>query len=332
MSAIPSYGAQTWIGIGQESAWGSAAARTKFLEVISDALRVEKTIESSRVARGLDPQRTFTAFQIARGAIETELMYEGSLELLYHLLGSKVSSVLTAAQSNRHQIARAASLPTGLTIESERDQQNFLFLGQKIGQAVLRFVVDQYPSVEWSFTGSDGTDNTGSESTPVFPTDSPILPEHGKITIGGTDYSAESMSVEVTIGNALDGERRRIGAVTPKVPVRSSTRPEVRIRIDAEHNSVTDAIVAAFLAGTDQEVTLEYVSTLDIGSSADKFRFKLECPICEIVEAFPTVSDPGILPLPIELWAKYAPASAFDVDSGQDGAVKITVDNAQATI
>lgn len=331
--ATPSYGANAWIGVGEETTWGTAVARAKFFEIISGAIRAEKQIGFSRASRLLDPQRKFTARERAAGDLELELFYVGVPALLLkHLLGDVVTSTLTVGESYRHEIARAIALPTGLSIETEMDQQNFLAVGCNIAQAVFALAPGQVPSATFSIAGRSVSDNTGSESSPTFPADRPLLPDEASVTIGGVDYSTSISSITITIGNSLDAERARMDSRFVKPPVRSGDRPDITISIEAEHDDATDALVSAFLNGTEQEVTIEYLSATSIGASADKYRMKLEFPKCVHLNTFPEVRDPGILPLSIELQALAAAAADFDNNSGQTGGVKITVDNDEATL
>lgn len=328
--ATPSYGANAWAGIGEESTWGTAVARTKFFEILSSSLKVEQNTGFSRVTRGLDPQRRFIARQRAVGDLTTEVMYDGYLKLLKHLTGNTVSAAITAGQSYRHQFARAAALPAGLSVEVNSDQQNYLFEGCKINQCVFKFETEELASAIWSVVGETGT--VQSASTPTFPTDRVILPQYGVFAWGATDYSEHVRSVEITVGNSLDGERRRIGTNTIKEPVRGSQRPDVMWRVELEHNDVTAALVVDFLAGTQRKAKLTYDSAINIGASTDKYLIKFESPASYITDCFPPVSDPGILPLTMELRPVAALAADFDLNSAQMGAIKISVQNSEAAI
>lgn len=327
--STPSYGANTWLGIGEESTWGTSVARTKFFEFVNEGLQIDKQIAFSRVARGLDPVRSFVQFEIGRGEVGMEMMYAGYLKWLKHLLGTATDTTLTATKSYRHEFVRAAVLPEGLTVEVNLDQQNLLFVGMRVAQAVLRCTPDVYPEILLSLSGKTGTIN-GSPSTPTFATDRPISPSTAVLTIGGVDYSGECSSVEFTIGNALDTERRQIGATTPKPAVRGKSRPEVEIKMQFEHSSLTKDLMADFKNGTERAVKLKYTGGV-IGTSTDPYIYMIECPACDITAASPGVNDPGIPDMPLSLTAKSAVAGAFENVSANAGAIKVTIQNEEAT-
>lgn len=333
--ATYSYGANAWVGIGEESTWGTAVARTVFWECISNGLKHDIQKGFSRVSRGLDATRSFTAREMGRGALSMELLFESQLKLFKHLMGdSTTSSIVTGAY--RHEFVRTASLPTGLTVESEVDQQNFLFTGCKVQQAVIRVAPNEYPQIDADLVSYGCTVN----STPSSPADGSfsqkvIQPAFAVLTAGSagsTDYSQYVMGVEITIGNSLDGERRRIGSTRVKEPTRSATRPDIQIRLDMEHNDVTAQWVTDFLAGTDQDLAIKFTSTTNITGSTP-YAFWLECPVATITDCYPLVNDPGVVPLSVTLQPKYAAAAAFDyTTTAKAGALKITVHNSEASI
>lgn len=322
----PNFGANAWVGIGEESTWGTAAARSKFFEVTNMGVRLEKQIGFSRTVRGLDPTRKYDQFEIARGELEMELYYEGMLKLWKHLLyGTNTSTVTGGAH---HSFSRQtvgsdwAPLTNGLTVESEQDDANWLFTGMYINQAVFNFTPDQYPTVGLSMIGKTAAVNN-TPSTPTFAADSRIiLPNHCAFSFGATDYSTEVKSISITVGNSLDGERRRIGSTNPKQPVRSSTRPDISIALDMEYNDSTSSLIADFIAGTSKDITITCLG--DTISGSTRYTFKLEFPNCVIDSAFPTIGDPGIIPLPVNLRPLVAANASFDVNNGMGGAIRLT--------
>ena len=333
----PSYGVNAWIGFGDETTWGTAVSRTDYLEQNNSSLDPEIRYGFRRKARGIAPSGKYTQFSRGNGTVSFDLLYEGYLLLFKHLLGGSATTDITTGQSYRHTFDRASALPAGLTIEEEKDAQNFLYTGGRIAQATLRFPAGEVPELELQVATEDAIVNQ-TVSTPTFPTERLILPVDGSVTLSSTnitsaDFASEIVSVAFTVTNSLDTERQRIGSTSPKEFVRSSTRAETTISLEfSEQNTDTDNFVEEFVNQNTLDLTLQMQSSTTIGTSSDQYTLKIEAPTCVINSAPTPVQDPGAIPLSLELLALETASASFDIDDGTDTDIKVTVDNSESAI
>lgn len=324
-----SVGANVYIGFGVESTWNTPVTRTRFVEPISVDLQAIVETGFSRVIRQLAPQRRFTIQKRSSGSFETEIMYEGYGLLFEHLLGSTASNNLGGSPSAyRHQIVRATSLPTGLTIEHEVDQDNMVFSGCKIASAELSFPTNDYPSASWSIAGGTAT-NGGTATSPTYPADLPALPSAAAISWGSTDLSQYIRSLSLTVTNELLENQGRYGSTVPLQPQRQN-RTQTTWSMEVEHNDTTDDLMTDYLAGTQRKLKITY--TGDVISGANSHVFKAETPLTAITSCTQPQNSVGVTTMSLEFTALQAAASDFDVNSSQAGELKITIQNKIATV
>ena len=329
-------GSDCWIGIGEESTWGTSVSRTKFFQPVSVGMKAEITRGYSRTIYSLDPQRSFISRQRALGDIELEFLYSNHLKLLKHALGGSTIAQIGTTAAYKAEFARTntagawTQLPAGLSVEVNEGIENYIHDGQKVNQLELRFQPDQLPSGVFSFVGRKATLNT-SASSPTFGLDADMItPAQCSVFIGTTDWSAEVKGVTITVGNGLDAERGRMGSNLIKEPVRTQ-RPDTMVRLDLEYNDTTKALVADFLAGTAKSIM---VKALGAAIGTNQQTFMVELPNCVIEDGFPTPSDTGIIPLTLSLkaLAQAGGASWNNTVSSMGGAIRITVISTETSI
>lgn len=327
------YGSDLWLGFGEESAWGTAVARTFFLKPVSAALKADVQYGESAQLYGLSRSNVYERGRRASADVSFELAYSGYTKLLKHLLGNVSSSTMTAGQSYKHQIARATSLPAGLSIEEDRGVKNRLFSGMQLAQASLRWTPRDIMTIALTFVGKTGVDNTGSESTPIFiSTERQIYASDVTVLWGATDITEILRSIELTITNNLNTERFVIGSLTPKVPTRSGIS-DVRWRLEMEQDSTLAwGLWTDFMAGTERLLKLTADSGDDIGTSSDHYLLMIETPKAKCTMVDDGVSDKGVIPQSVELTTRDALDTDYSVDSNQAGDIKITVQNDEATV
>lgn len=331
-------GSDCWVGIGEESTWGTSVSRTKFFQPVSLTPKVEINLGYSRTMYSLDPQRKFVQRRRSVGDVELEFLYSNHLKLLKHALGGSTIAQIGTTTAYKAEFARTttagawAQLPNGLTVEVNEGIENYLHVGCKVGQLEIRLQPDQLPSGVFSLVGKDGSLN-GSPSTPSFGSDTDMItPSQVAVYIGTTDYSAEVKSISFTIGNGLDAERGRMGSVNIKEPVRTQ-RPDTMVRLELEYNDTTKGLVADFLAGTSKSIRATATGAA-IGASGQNQTFMIECPNCAIEDGFPAPSDTGIIPLTLSLkaMAQAGGASWQNTVSGMGGSIRITCITSETSI
>jgi hypothetical protein len=95
------------LGIGEESAWGTEATRTKAIEMSTDGLlATEERIHSNGInARWEDKDEVYQSNIVAGGDFEFETRYEGQELLLKHALGSVTTTEISSfvvSSSNKY--------------------------------------------------------------------------------------------------------------------------------------------------------------------------------------------------------------------------------------
>jgi len=168
----PQSGLNVYVGIGEESVYGTGVARDRFLTVNSETIaRTEERVNSNDLYRtGLHKsQRAQGNVQVGGGLVyRPRYNQTGFTRLLKHLFGS-VATAQPDVTSNptvyRHTFTPAATgqaLPTGLSIEKVLDSLALLSTGCKINSG--RFNVAQGQPLELS------CDIIGQEQASVLPT------------------------------------------------------------------------------------------------------------------------------------------------------------------
>lgn len=330
----PLYGSDNWLGIGEESTYDTPATRTAFFEPTSDALDVNVEIGTSKKLRTRVARGHFEARRSAGGVVGLEFGYSGYGKILKHLMGSTVSAALTVGQSYRHEFARGASLPVGLTLERNLGAKNQVYPGAKVVQGVFRWTPGEIMAADLTFAARRVIDNSATPTTPTFiATERLVLPQYGVLTWGVTDVTPVLKSVEVTVGNNLKTDRYFIGATAPGAPIFggiSETRWKLELEAD---DAIAWGLWTDYIAATRTTRKLKLVlnSGVVIGSSADTYLLKLESPVAQVVSTPHPVNDKGVLGMTVEFLAADALDTDYDRDSDQTGDLKFTLQNSEAT-
>lgn len=330
------YGSECWIGLGEESTWGTAATIINYYDIMRSTLKPDKVDGVTRGLRGLEPAEYFDGMVMCRGEVEMEFWYQGFLKWFKHLFGNTSTTTIEAG-AYRHEFVRQAALPTGLTIEQNHDDENFLFVGLKVGQAVFTYRPKENALMNFSLGGKYGYENV-SPSTVTdasFPDEKLILPSHCVITLGAAgefDFSEYCTELRVTVGNSMDLERPCFGSVYPKSGVRSGSKPDATIDLTMEYNDETHSIVQAFLAGQNQYFKAKFTSDETI-VAGQYYTHMWEAPDARLVGGanFPEIAESGVQTISVQLRPVSAAAGDFEY-SGLAGGLKATFHNGSSAI
>jgi len=186
-------------GVGEETTWGTAVARTKFFEALSESVKYEKEFEPITVIRS-PYVRDMTLLNAAvRGDVEILANYDG-LELLFkHLIGS--TDTTSSGVMVQHTYPASTGRPSagregfGLTGEFRRDGSYvWLYEGMKITGMSHSFGTDQSSRVTFTFLAE--TESTSSSATAAsYDTLLPMRPSEVEVAFDGTTLSAMSCQV-----------------------------------------------------------------------------------------------------------------------------------------
>ncbi len=179
-------GVGAWVGIGDESTYGTEAARTRYfpLRATGDALAYEfDVIESEDIdTADLDIEKVFQGQEKGAGSIEFEATYEGMLLLLKHAFGHDVAA--TGSSPSYVYAFVPPAIPgvagKGLTIEvSKGDTQttSLLFTGCKVSKITITGGQNQIMLINLEFLCQQGV----KELTPSTPTPAQVAGDMSKM-------------------------------------------------------------------------------------------------------------------------------------------------------
>lgn len=191
-----------YIGIGEESTYGTTVARSLFELMNSESIKPnELKVESRslyRVARDIRRR--------AQGRIEVggDIMFDARYSsrfmttMLKHLIGSVATTqpdVTTAPTAYRHTYTPTDALPTGLSIEVAKDQLAHLHSGCKVDSMSFRFA--QGELLETSAT-IIGRETTSISKTPLSFTDGQLIVcNNASITWNGVTQNVNDGDIRI---------------------------------------------------------------------------------------------------------------------------------------
>lgn len=315
-------GHASFLGIAEESVWGTPVARTDFIEYNQHSIGVEerKLISPSLYRIGTHKNRIQRGAVAVGGDIVFNPQYEGWLKILKHAMGGLATIAIdptNAATVHQHTFTIADALPNGLTLELQEDPAtSFVVEGCKVDQIAFRISTESLMEVTASVVGQDV--NAAAASTPTFDTTTPIIKD-SDATLTWNAGSVCVKEAEIVLANNLTRDRRCLADRLIKEPVRGG-KLAVSGRFVAEFDSTT--LYDDFRNGTFRALRLRF--TDGIAASPYNFEFDMQLNVSLLMGgALPPVDDAG------PIIAEYAFASFRD-DS--DSELKIIVINTSATV
>lgn len=286
------FGHAAWIGFGIESTYGTAVARTKFFEFDSESLDFKTGLTPKPSVRGVDTDlnRACKIKKDVGGTVDFAVTYSNMEVLFKHALGSNSTA---GAGPYTHSITLAAALPTGLSIEVNRDAANvgagssWLYEGCQIDSMTLSHEPEGFLMASFEFVGEDSSNTT--ISTPTFATFDGISWDELVVTLNGTTINV--MSYELKLSNNLAKDRFKLGSRVRKGLGRSGPR-EVTGTLKMEYDA--KAISDYFRVNSETAIGA-LVFTYTSGSKT----LTISVPAAMFTGKDPAVDNAG--PIPIEL-------------------------------
>lgn len=229
------FGRNSFVGWAQEATWGTAVAATKFAELISEGIETVRDRPARPVVRDLDEREgnLYDALFGVRGPFAVELNYGGMLRLFEHLFGdaSVATVLLEAAISWTHTITLKDTIMSakGLSLHVNRDVDagstpQLQAAGYKLNSATFSFAPDRNGQVEFDGAGKDSS--IIAAVTPTLPAIANYVAGH-QLAVEIDDVARAVDSIELTIDNGLDLEKRVVGSKNIAEPIRSDTRRSI---------------------------------------------------------------------------------------------------------
>lgn len=261
-------GRGTGLGMGIEGTWNVAAARTDWMEVVSESLAraPSRPFRPHLVGGGSYVQQdVYDAGDDAGGDIEFEAVYNAIClgHVLYAAFGGAASTGPVTTEYE-HTFTLGTTLPS-FSIESLRGSGALdsaeVFRGMKCSKLELAIAARDVMRVRSSWIGGT-TDGRTTKGTPTYTSAArPILhsqaPATG-LTWNGTNF-AKVTSFGLTLDNALE-RRPYLGSALTSEPDFAGWR-NVSIRVGLHWD--TDAAWTGFVAGTSSDATFNIAGTGD---------------------------------------------------------------------
>lgn len=249
------------LGLGEESTWGTAVARTTWRPAISSGL--QRRIQRSPVpdlhssaGNSAMRRRHFDGLEEAGGPNRLVSTYENMGMWLKHALGTLAT---TGTGPYTHTYTLAEALPTGLTIELVRGTatNSEVFEGCQVASAVwevssggVMFFDPEIIAETAAARGSAGTPSFGSAESPV------LHSQAGQFSFNSANY--DLVSARLSLDNALV-RRNFLGSALTKVPERGDFQTvEITVTVEAQ-----DALYTALLADTTSDAAITFTGLVN---------------------------------------------------------------------
>ena len=260
---MPIFGRNSAIGIGAESTWGTAVARTAWFRTVSSGLK--RTIE--RIARGTlceadasnNIASQYTKSDDAGGPIEILMGYEGMGLWLHHLLWKTPTTTgPDGGGMYTHTFKLQTAPPTGgLTIEQlDGSAQAEVFEGCRLNKGTWKVAVGElmHLSLDVIAETSGGKVSAG---TPAFTTNEIDVAHFNAGTLSFNSGTFTVLSCEWTIDHKLV-RRQQLGSSVTAEPATNGF-DEILLKVELEYDAVT--FYTAFLADTASDAVVVFSGT-----------------------------------------------------------------------
>jgi hypothetical protein len=312
---------KAYLGIGEETIWGTSVARAKYLEMNREFIGVEESpnISPSLYSAGILSRRRAQGGVSVGGSFEFNPQY-GGMEKLWRaaLHGVPITSqpdVTSNPTVYQHVFTvRDILSPYSLTLEIERDIAKYIVTGAKIAAMQWAVRANELMVCTAEVIAKDVT--TGSGGTPAFSSSPLILGAHAALTWGGTQLDVEQATIK--IDNGLGGDRRFIGSRYISEPVREG-KITVGGSFVVEFSSQSQ--YDDFRAATSRALLITCTGATITGVYA--YLFTLNCPVTYLDQVSPTADGQGRMTVEV-------PFSALRNDSGNE--LTLTARNTESAV
>lgn len=248
-------GYAAYIGIGEESTYGTGVAPSKFFRLIDESINLEYGKNYREILGSAVGRKTVSKKKSVTGSFKVLVPFNDTGILLKHALGD----VSTAGSGPYTHTITAAALPTGLSIQVNRDtaaitgNASFRYTGCQITKLTLTQAMEDFCECTVDIVGEDLA--LTSAASPSYATDN-YADWEGNTTISLNSQAQTARSVELVIENQLRENRyklgqltrtglgRKQGTVTGKVEVEWDSTDELNL-----HLNQTDTPVSVAWAG-----------------------------------------------------------------------------------
>jgi|SRR5689334_910702 len=291
------YGRNSFLGWAEESTWGTPVAASKFAEIVSEDLNLIRKRTPRNVVRALDDREAnfYDEKFGAEGSVTIEANYVGLLRLFEHAFGDSSGATTNPDPAVRWEttftLQDALKAGKGLSLHINTDVDNGStpqrrYTGFKVNS--LKFMFDPTKNAQIEIAGAAKDYAVIAAASPTLPGLATYVAGHQ--TIVQIDTVTRKMdSVELTLDNGLDLDKRIMGSKSIDEPIRGDNRRRVfgTLKMDA-----IAADLAKFDAGT--YFQLDVIATgATLGSG--NYKLQLTCLKCRLDGDPYHVKGPGVV-------------------------------------
>ena len=301
-------GTNAKFGFAAETTYGERVAPDRSMEARSEGFTEDRQRIESQALRKQSFQPRWAEGSIAvDGDMSFEVPNQGFGLLLEHALGNVSTEELVAGEAWKHTFTPAEDLVAkSLTTQVVMDDQPKDIVGCKVGSLQFSCSVDEILTSTVSFIGREMLlDQT--EHTDAFPDNLVLLTfVHGSLQIASGEVAVNS--VDATLDNGLEADRRRLGSKLRRNPQRTSFR-DFTGSFEADFTDLT--LYNRYVNGEEAQLDLTFEGP-QIGATSENFTLRVIANVRFDGET-PTVDGPGEIRQPMQF--KAIPTDA-DGDSG----------------
>lgn len=296
------FGHNLFVGAGKEAVFGTAVARTKFFDVVSEGIAMSHTLVES----GALGSPSIRSTRVAAGSLGFagdlvfEVPYKG-MEILFKSFFGNVASVPFIAPDDEavvHTFNLAKALGSSLTLEVFRDtgtfaapDTSFLYKGTRISQLAFEAAIDQFLRVTASVIAQDEDSAAARTPAPIaFSEGNLAVFTQGQVLYGGAAIEVPNFSI--SINQNLDDARRKLGSRLVRNIPRGDTRVEVTGTFSLDFDSLAQR--NDFRNATEKVLKLLFTGGA-IPATAKNEEIEILANLSRITDMGLNVDDPGAL-------------------------------------
>lgn len=306
-------GIGTVAGFGEESGWGTEAARSVWMRVESVDLAPKTEYVQPAVLLGIASSamrnESIIAKQVLTGTIRGPMSYRGMGILLKHALGAVAD---TGSNPYTHAYTHTIAMLTGLTVEAIRGStgNSEEILGARISKLTLEVDANNYMTWEAEFIAKTANARA-SAGSPTLTTPYTVMGHHCP-NASWNSTTTRIKKVKVTINNGLVPVAE-LGSLYTAEPERGDM---LSVEAEVELYATSEALYTAHHAGTSSNLVLTFTEPV----TSETLTITLHA--AKVVEYADPITTAGLLTARAKFRAH---------PSGSDRGIAITTVNAQAT-
>ncbi|MCP4648907.1 MAG: hypothetical protein GY853_02335 [PVC group bacterium] len=334
-SSTPFIGYDSYLGVAEETTFGTLVTATSFIEFSSESFKREREeIKIDTVNNSRDYLKRLSGNESAAGGFES-MVNPGEDALVYFIkqcMGGSVTSTTITASAYTHVInggdmesnqgSGGSADIKSLTVQIRKgDTNQYTWQGCRVNSMSLKGEVGSpltFGCEVMAKTATATSDSLTASFSNVDPSNFTGVTVQTSDSIGGSWTTEYFSAFEVSLNNNIS-EQRALGSAN--VHALPPGRRDVSIKLSQQYDTTTNYTRFVENTQTAIQITLDTGATIAAGGSST-YSMKLAFPRCYFNSNMPEVSSNDVLTHEVELTA------IRDTTTGYS--MQVTVNNATA--